>query len=84
MKKLACVLGTAAILALGTPALAYGAMNEEMHGQLVALGIDDESIGMFDEGHAEEIEAILASEDEDDVRRDRILSLVVDAEATND
>lgn len=84
MKKLACVLGTAAVLALGAPALAYGALNEETHGQLVALGIDEETIGMFDEGHAEEIEAILAAEHEDDAKRNLILALIEDTEAADD
>ncbi len=83
MKKIATTLGAAAlagVLAAGSPALAYGAMDEEMHAELVALGLEEETIALFGEDHAEEIETILAEEDNEEAKRARILALLPEHE----
>jgi hypothetical protein len=79
MKRTATTLGAAAlagILAAGSPALADADMDEDLHAQLAALGLDEETIEMFGDGHAEEIEAILAQEDDEEAKRARILALL--------
>jgi hypothetical protein len=78
-EKIFSTLGAAAfasLLAAASPAVAYGGMDEELHAELVALGLEEETIAMFGEDHAAEIEGILADEDDAEAKRARILALL--------
>jgi hypothetical protein len=51
MKRIAAtfaVVTIAGVLALATPALAYDGMDEEMHAELVALGLEEKTIALFE------------------------------------
>jgi hypothetical protein len=79
MKRIAATFAVATIagvLALATPALAYGGMDEEMRAELVALGLEEETIALFGEGQVEEIDAILAEGEDEEAKRARILALL--------
>jgi hypothetical protein len=79
MKKIATTSVAAAIagaFAFGSPALAYDFMDEDLHEELAALGFQDETIAMFGADDSEEIETILAEEDDEEAKRARILALL--------
>lgn len=81
MKKLACILGAASMLALGSAAFAYAEMDPDLRAQLIELGLDEEAVAAIDADQAAEVQEILASEAEEDAMRDQILALIAAEEA---
>lgn len=86
MKKLACILGAASMLAMATAAHAYADMDPDLRAQLIELGIAEEEVAAIDADQTAEVEAILASDAEADEMRDQIMALIAaedDDEATD-
>ena len=86
MKKLACILGAASMLAMATAAHAYAGIDPDLRAQLIELGIAEEQVAAIDADHVAEVEAILASDAEADEMREQIMVLITaedDDEASN-
>lgn len=86
MKRLACILGAASMLAMATAAHAYAEMDPDLRAQLIELGIAEEEVAAIDADQTAEVEEILASDAEADEMRDQIMALIAaedDDEATD-